>query len=186
MSHDIQAAWAATELVREIREHTADCVSNPPAPGTITAYASRESKRSWPFADGVININTAGNNYSVAMEFKRPEEGSHGILTALGQSIAYLHKGHNSAVVVIPSAYSFNDTPGDYLSQVLDQSAQSLPIGVFTYDEPDASKVSPFEDKIACARKFALAASTAIPTSVPRTETQWGHMREGSSTPDAF
>ncbi|MFC2002817.1 hypothetical protein ACFLV4_02570 [Chloroflexota bacterium] len=186
MSHDIQAAWAATELVRTIREHPEDCVSNPPAPGTISAYASRESKRSWPFADGVININTGGQNYSVAMEFKRVEEGAHGILTALGQTIAYLHKGHNSAIVVIPRAYTYNDDPGDYLRQVLDQPAQSLPIGVFTYEEPDANKVSPFEDKITCARKFVLAATTTAPVSVQRTETQWAHIREGSSTPDAF
>jgi hypothetical protein len=120
------------------------------------------------------------------MEFKRVEEGTHGILTALGQTIAYLHKGHNSAIVVIPRAYSYNDAPGDYLSQVLDQSAQILPIGVFTYDEPDANRVSPFEDKIACARKFALTASTTVPMGIQRTETQWAHMREGSSTPDAF
>jgi hypothetical protein len=186
MNHDVQAAWAATEIVRTIREHPADCVSNPPASGTMSAYAGRESKRSWPFADGVITVETAGQAYSIAMEFKRVEEGTHGILTALGQTIAYLHKGHNSAIVVIPQAYAYNDAPGDYLRQVLDQSAPVLPIGVFTYDEPDANRVSPFEDKLACTRKFALTANTTTPVSVQRTETQWAHIREGSSTPDAF
>jgi hypothetical protein len=186
MSHDIQAAWAATELVRTIREQPTDCISNPPSAGTISAFASRESKRSWPIADGVININAAGQNYSVAMEFKRVEEGAHGILTALGQTIAYLHKGHNSAIAVIPRAYSHNDAPGDYLRQVLDQSARALPIGIFTYDEPDTSRVSPFEGKIVCERKFALEANTVAPIGVQRTETQWAHIREGSSTPDAF
>ena len=122
------------------------------------------------------------------MEFKRPNEGLHGVLTAMGQSHAYLRKGYVGAVMVIPDAYAgFSDT-GNYVRDVLDLTSRSPAIGVFTYSRPDMSKVSPFANKLTLHRPFQIDAAAPVVSARPpsRTETQWAHVREGSTDPDAF
>ena len=126
--------------------------------------------------------------YSIALEFKRPNEGLHGVLTAIGQSHAYLRKGYAGSVIVIPSSYAGFGDPGPYVKDVLDLTSKSEAIGVFTYSRPDMSKVSPFAGKLHIHRTLKIDAAAPIVAAIPhaRTETQWAHVREGSTDPDAF
>ena len=170
----------------------ANCFQAPPAPGRLSGYAAREGRHTWPHADGVIELAVAAGavstEYSIAMEFKRPNEGLHGVLTAIGQSHAYLRKGYAGSVMVIPSSYAGFGDPGPYVKDVLDLTSKSEAIGVFTYSRPDMSKVSPFAGKLRIHRPLKIDAAAPIVAAIPhaRTETQWAHLREGSSDPDAF
>jgi hypothetical protein len=192
MSHDIEAAYAATELVKLFLGQPAMCFGAPPAAGSLSAFAAHEGRHSWPHADGVIELAIASGasarEYSVAVEFKRVNEGLHGVLTAMGQSHAYLRKGYAGSVIVIPSAYAGFADPGSYVRDVLDITSKAEAIGVFTYSRPDMSKVSPFAGKLHVLRSFKVdgVAPVVTPVAVSRTETQWAHIREGSSDPDAF
>lgn len=190
MNHDIQAAWATSELAQKINS-TPDSIFSDRRSDTLTAYASRESRTEWPITDGVISIEEGGRgSYAIAVEFKRPNEGLHGILTALGQAHAYLKKGYTGAIIVIPPSYESHFSPGEHLASVIEYTGPDLPIGIFTYSEPDSSLASPFKDKLQLVRPIDLARSPlqgrGTQTIQARTETQWAHLREGSSDSDAF
>ena len=106
MSHDIESAWAATELVSMFRGNIGYCFSTPPTTTALSIYASNESGRNWPISDGVIRIESTGqNSYDVALEYKRENEGLHGVLTALGQAHSYIHKEPSGSIIVIPRRY---------------------------------------------------------------------------------
>ena len=190
MSHDIQAAWATSELAQKINNSPTDVFSDRRSE-TLTAYASRESRTEWPITDGVISIEEGGREpYALAVEFKRSNEGLHGVLTALGQAHAYLKKGYTGAIIVIPPKYESHLAPGGHLASVIEYTSPDLPIGVFTYEDPDPTLASPFRDKLNCIRPLDLSRSPlgargATPIRA-RVETQWAHLREGSSDADAF
>ena len=192
MSHDHEAAFAGTEVVSHLLRTPRDCFDSPPAPNHLSGRAAREGKFEWPHSDGVIElVDTSGaapSKYNIALEFKRQNEGLHGILTAIGQSHAYLRKGYSGAVIVIPELYTSFRNPGSYVTEVLDLTSKSESIGVFTYTKPDMSLVSPFEGTLTLHRRFKIDAADPMPTGTPaaRTETQWAHVREGSTDPDAF
>lgn len=192
MSHDVEASYAAAEVVNHLLVNPECCFQTPPLPGRLSGYAAREGRHTWPHADGVIELAIAGGSnsvdYSIALEFKRPNEGLHGVLTAIGQSHAYLRKGYAGSIIVIPESYSGFADPGNYVKEILDLTSKSEAIGVFTYGRPDMSKVSPFAGKLHIQRSFKIDASPPIVAALPhaRTETQWAHVREGSTDPDAF
>ncbi|MGI0026898.1 MAG: hypothetical protein ACREAD_03560 [Nitrosopumilaceae archaeon] len=189
MVHDIEASWAAIEIAREFRTSPSNCFSIPPSSSSLSIFPSRQGRKTWPIADGVIRIEDNKNKaYDIALEFKRPNEGLHGILTAIGQSLAYVHKGFSAAIIAIPKSYETLPNPGEYVKNVLDHSGSNKPICVFTYDEPDTSIPSPFENRMRCERSISLDNVTPQPIAnqSARAETQWAHLREGSSTPDAF
>lgn len=189
MSHDIEAAWASAEVVANLRDNPSLCFARPPSSG-ISIYASSEGRRHWPVSDGLIHIETRTLNYNVAVEYKRKNEGLHGILTAIGQAHAYLHKGFNGSLIVIPNKYESHERPGNHIVEIIDATTPACPIGVFTYGEPDTSVVSPFRGKLSCLRHLDLdvrsfqTSTTQQPIS--RITTQWGHVREGSTDPHAF
>lgn len=192
MSHDIEASYAATEVVNHLMSTPASCFATVPAAGSLSGYAAREGRHSWPHADGVIELAVAGRaapkEYSIAMEFKRPNEGVHGVLTAIGQSHAYLRKGYAGAVMVIPAEYAGLANAGAYVKEVIDLTSKSESIGVFTYTRPDMSNVSPFAGRMSLQRPLKIDVEPPIAAFLPlaRTETQWAHVREGSTDPDAF
>ena len=189
MSHDIHAAWATAQIAQEINADNSSVYFDE-AVSDIYAYASRESKNIWPIADGVIALEHNSKKYSVAIEFKRTNEGLHGVLTALGQAHSYLKKGYDASFIVIPEKYDSHSDPGGHLLSVIEYTSPDVPIAIFTYNEPDPNQTSPFEGKIICRRKISLLASPFGDRSVQeiesRTETQWAHLREGSSDADAF
>lgn len=192
MSHDLEAAYAATEAASVILNDPSTCFSAPPGVQYLSAYAAREGRNSWPHADGVIEVSIDGSSedksYKIAVEFKRPNEGIHGVLTALGQAHAYLHKGFAGSLIIVPNEYTTLPETGSYLKNVLDLTSKAQTIGVMGYAAPDMSKVSPFKNKLSVSRSLDLNNYMPIPgVVVPiKTETQWAHLREGSSDPDAF
>lgn len=186
MSHDTEAAFAASQVARSLSNKE------------WSVYAGREGNRTWPLADGVIFAENARNNTNLclALEYKRPNEGVHGVLTALGQSIAYLDKGYHASIVVIPEEYSTLHDPGQYLSNVISNHDFNPRIGIYVYSAPDYSAISPFDNKLKCINKFALAEvdkklksrGDSLPVDIKQStaSTLWAHMREGTSFPDAF
>lgn len=191
MSHDLYASWATAELANQACSEPQHFFLSPPNSTNISASASREGNKTWPISDGVLHIDLQPNNsYSLAVELKRENEGLHGVLTAIGQSQAYIHKGFLGSVIVIPQQYSSHLTPGNHVSEILDRTTDNLPVGVFTYKTPDTTMASPFSGKLTCCRAIQLD-EAETPEEGPqavtsRITTQWGHMREGSSDAHAF
>jgi hypothetical protein len=135
-----------------------------------------------------VSTGEGTTEYSVALEFKRLNEGLHGVLTAIGQSHAYLRKGYAGSVIVVPEAYAGLLDTGSYVKEVLDLTSRTPAIGVFGYKPPDMSKPSPFEGCLTLSRQLQVDAAPPIsaPVQLARAETQWAHVREGSTDPDAF
>lgn len=191
MSHDLEASYAAAEVASQLLVAPESCFQNVPNRTDLSAYAAREGRNLWPHADGVIELGITGpkpKKYSVAVEFKRPNEGLHGVLTAIGQAHAYLRKGYAGSIIVVPETYSGLNGVGAYIRDVLDLTSQTPAIGVYSYSSPDMSRPSPFAGKLILGRAFQVDANPPIaaPIAPSATETQWAHVREGSTDPDAF
>lgn len=189
MSHDLYATWATTEIVRNIKDNPSLLFESGIDTSTLTAFANRESGRLWPIPDGRITTNISSRDFDTAIELKRTNEGLHGVLTAIGQSHAYLHKGYNSSIIIIPESYISHSSPGEYIRQVIDQTSANLPVGVFSYKAPDLTLTSPFHNKITCHRPVNFNINSPIIAEsrlTAATNTQWAHLREGSSEAHAF
>jgi len=192
MSHDLYATWACAEIAKIISNDQPTYFSASQLTNGWTIAAGREGGRLWPLADGVISSyhSSTNSDMNIAVEFKRINEGLHGTLTALGQSLAYLHKGYNASIIVIPDKYPSYSTPALHIKEILDLTANNMPVGVFSYEDPDLSKLRPFEKKIKCHRLPNLSLSPLVSntsiSSRPRSSTLWAHVREGMSYPDVF
>lgn len=136
----------------------------------------------------MIVVENGTTRYKIAVEFKRLNEGLHGMLTALGQSLSYLHQGNSGALIIIPRTYPSHLLPGEYVREVLDLAVGRPTVGVFSYEDPDTTLPSPFAGKLRCDRTLQVDSLPATATTVTSgtAETQWMHVREGSSTPSAF
>jgi hypothetical protein len=189
MSHDLYAAWATSEVSRMIRSNP-NLLLNGGVTNTFSVFANRESGRIWPIPDGKISAENQADKYEIGVELKRTNEGLHGVLTAIGQSQAYIHKGYSGAAIIIPNFYDSFNTPGLYITDVINNTNTDLPIGVFTYDVPDTSNPSPFLNKITCHRLFGLTNTQRITSGnfllSQKSQTQWAHLREGSTESFAF
>lgn len=189
MSHDLYASWATAEVTRMITA-SPEILFSAAAGANLSVFANRESGRKWPIPDGRISAEVQNDKYEVAIELKRTNEGLHGVLTAIGQSHAYLHKGYSGSAIIIPNTYDSFPLAGNYVSDVIARTKSDLPIGVFTYDVPDTTNPSPFYNKIKCLRKIGLTNQSIIPTgtflSNQKSSTQWAHLREGSTEAFAF
>ncbi|WP_413484241.1 hypothetical protein [Morganella psychrotolerans] len=191
MSHDLYATWACAEIANIIRTNQSLYFAHSGYTSDWTVASGREGGRLWPLADGVISsYNTAcSDDLHIAIEFKRKNEGLHGTLTALGQSLAYLHKGYHASIIVIPEKYSSHSSPATHIKDILDLTASNMPIGIFSYKEPDLSKLRPFENKVRCHRLPNLSLAPLVNAAVnsrPKSSTLWAHVREGMSYPDVF
>ncbi|MCM1186113.1 MAG: hypothetical protein NC251_08480 [Lachnoclostridium sp.] len=192
MSHDTEAAYASSEVADMIMLNQTAFFGTMGTSGRWSVCAMREGGHQWPLADGVIFAeNATHSDIKIAFEYKRPNEGVHGILTALGQSLAYLEKGYNASVIVMPDKYSSHSTPGAHIKRVIDATAPDIPISIYTYTTPDLSAVRPFQGKLNCVRAISLSncrsiSSTATASTTGSVSTLWAHMREGMSHPDAF
>ena len=106
MRHDIEATFAASELAAIFDEKQKKMFKIYKRPGEWTITARTASDRKWPFPDGMISAsNGRKEDVQIALEYKRPNETVHGILTAIGQAFAYISKGYQGAVIVIPDSY---------------------------------------------------------------------------------
>lgn len=192
MSHDLYASWATSELANIFKDTPDRCFRDPLNRDHLSLFANRESGRNWPIPDGRITADLQNSKYEIAVELKRTNEGLHGVLTAIGQSQAYINpdKGYTASVIVIPRNYDSRSNPGDYIANVINHVNPDLPVGVYSYEVPDTSIASPFRNKLQCHRDIGISLANAItntnPLSQHRSNTQWAHLREGSSEPHAF
>lgn len=190
MSHNTEADFASSELARMFVATPTLCYPAASAPTTLSATAAYEpSAAGWPKADGLVSLleSVGGAQRDIAIEYKRPQEGIHGLLTAIGQAHGYIHKGYSASAIVIPSHYPTHSTPADYVKEVLDRVSTNASIGVFRYDPPDTATATPFAGKLHCVRPFVLATGAGTRAIAGHgAKTQWVHMREGSTTRDAF
>ena len=193
MSHDIEAAYASSEIADIIMLNQNHFFGAMGTSGAWSVFAGREGGHQWPLADGVISAqNITAGDVNIAFEFKRPNEGVHGILTALGQSFAYLEKGYDASIMVIPEKYSSHATPGEHINRVINSTSPNIPISIYTYAEPNLSATRPFYGKLNCVRDIVLPSCSAISRTTGMASTSgsastlWAHMREGMSHPDAF
>ena len=94
MSHDLYATWACAEIANIIRANQSSYFANSEHNSGWTVAAGREGGRLWPLADGVISsYNTVlSDDLHIAVEFKRTNEGLHGTLPSLWQSLDYMNK----------------------------------------------------------------------------------------------
>ena len=192
MGHDTEAAYASSEIAGFLTQSQDRFFGNLGSRGQWSIYAGRESRYAWPLADGVIQAeNTSANPIKIAFEYKRPNEGVHGILTAIGQSYAYLEKGYDAAIMAFPSEYSSHPDPGGHVNRILEATSPKCPISVYTYQEPDLSATRPFKDKMRCVRAITLPdcvriGKGSIGSNKSTVSTLWAHVREGMSHPDVF
>ena len=191
MSHNVEADFAASELARMFAADPTLCYDPASLPSGLSATASYEPSSSpWPKADGLVSCLEAGAGGSqrdVAIEYKRPNEGLHGLLTAIGQAHGYVLKGYSGAAIVIPKIYTSHSAPGAYVRDVLDTVSGTNAVGVFCYSPPDTTSSTPFAGRIDCVRPLRVITSAKpVSLSVGSTKTQWVHMREGSTTRDGF
>lgn len=193
MSHDVEAAYASSEVAELMMVNQARFFGTMGTAGAWSVFAGREGGHQWPLADGVLCAqNPTARDVNIAFEFKRPNEGVHGILTALGQSYAYMEKGYDASIMVIPERFSSHPAPGEYVRRVIDAVSPDIPISIYTYSTPDLSATRPFKGKLRCVREISLPACRGIARAAAGTATSgsvstlWAHMREGMSHPDAF
>lgn len=192
-SHNSEAAYASAEIASLIQTEQNHFFNGIGVTGSWSLFAGREGGCQWPLADGVISATNPNRQLNIAFEFKRINEGVHGILTALGQSHAYLEKGYDASVMCIPSNYPSHNHPGEHVRRIIESTAPDIPIWVFVYDEPDLSATRPFQGKLTCVRDIALSScrtmlrsASATVSTTGRVTTLWAHVREGMSHPDAF
>lgn len=191
-SHNTEAAYASAEIASIIQNQQDHFFNGLGTAGAWSLFAGREGGCQWPLADGVISATNPNKQFNIAFEFKRPNEGVHGILTALGQSYVYLEKGYDASVMCIPCRYSSHNNPGNHVNRIIEATAPDIPIWIFTYDNPDLSATRPFLNKITCVRDNALSLCRTIQgtsgsaSTASRVTTLWAHVREGMSHPDAL
>ena len=162
MSHDSEAAYASGEIADIIQGKAVKFFGTLTAGGTWTLSAGREGSTKWPLADGLIqaiNSKPAVQKVNIAFEYKRPNEGVHGILTAVGQSLAYLEKGYDASVICIPQVYTSHADPGTHVRNIIETTAPDAPITVYTYDTPNMAHPKPFSKKLTCVRDIDVSKS---------------------------
>jgi hypothetical protein len=120
-NHHTEADFAASELARLFADDPSLCYAAGTAPAALSTTASYEASSSgWPLADGVVGlVEPGGAQKFIAVEYKRVQEGVHGLLTAIGQAQAYRHKGYNGAAIVVPREYRTHARPAEYVAEVL-------------------------------------------------------------------
>jgi hypothetical protein len=190
-SHNAEADFAGSELARIFAADPQLCYAGIERPPEISVSATNEpSAAAWPRADGVLSVLEARTEVrrSIALEYKRANEGVHGLLTAIGQAHAYVHKGYHGVAIVVPTRYATLAEVGAYVAGVLDEVSTAKAIGVFTYEDPDTTSPTPFAGRLVCHRPLQTVADTTRRPALggAGTRTQWVHMREGSTTRDAF
>ena len=75
----------------------------------------------------------------MSFEFKPPTETKRGILTGLGQAIAYLQRSSVSFLIAPEEIEGYNMK--GYLNDLFKNLLKKIPVGLITYDINDPSKV---------------------------------------------
>ena len=186
MDHDTEAQWAASEIARNIIANNTICFSQNNLTSDVFAV---KPPTTWPKPDGLVTVEIGSNRYAIAVEYKRPNEGKHGVLTAMGQALAYIKKGYSGTVIVVPESYPDEPDTGTYIKNVIDLCCGDKPIGVFTYDHTaNILSSSSFVGKIKCHREINLDTipNAVAPPELMKSEQAWAFVREGETTPNVI
>ena len=97
-----------------------------------------KSESNFPSPDGTFY--DPQNNFSIALEFKPPTETKRGILTGLGQSIAYLNK-HSLSYLVVPSKVEYFDMKSYMLQLFKTKISHKMPIALVVYDHENITNI---------------------------------------------
>jgi hypothetical protein len=94
--------------------------------------------QSFPSPDSMLF--DPSQNRSIALEFKPPTENKRGILTGVGQAVAYLKSASISYLVVPSRLEGYNLS--EYLKELFESTiCGKLPLGVITYNDDEAREV---------------------------------------------
>jgi hypothetical protein len=185
VDHNTEAGEVAIAIAKKIDTDPLDCLKKKIYTETSSYVGTPKDKR-WPHPDSQITVLDVGKKdqqISIGIEFKREAEKSHGTLTALGQSLAYLDKGYDATIMLFPESYGKTlENPAKYVNDILDKFCDAA-IGIFTYKKTSGG----FE--VTCNRKINLAnrkTSTSSSKGLKAENTVWTHYREGSGTPDTY
>lgn len=184
MNHDVEAAFAASELADFFDKNQKKIFEIYKRPGEWTITAGACSDKNWPFPDGKISAaNGTKGDVQIALEYKRTNENVHGILTALGQAFAYISKGYQGTAIVIPDNYPTCSNPADQLVNFINAANTKAPIGVYTYKSSliIPGKIS-FKGNLREERALEFQSEKIKKVArVSKDSTIWVHFREGSS-----
>lgn len=187
MKHDVEAAFAASELADIFDKNQKKLLKIFKRPGKWILTAGASPDKNWPFPDGMISASNGKKaDVQVAIEYKRPNEGVHGVLTALGQAFAYISKGYQGTAIVIPDKYPACNDPAKQIIQFINAANSKAPIGVYTYKtaliapgsvsfKGNLNEEKPLVFHSGAVKKLAGSSKDS---------TIWVHFREGSSEYD--
>jgi hypothetical protein len=183
MDHNTEAQWAAIEIAKCIIIDNNIVFSQNTATEDVFAV---KPPTTWPRPDALVTATTTNDKYAIAVEYKRIKEGRHGVLTAMGQALGYIHKGYSGVLLVVPKSYPDEPDTGAYTKSVLDFSCKDKPIGVFTYDPTlNILSSSSFAHQIHCDREISLdTQSVPAEPEVMGSQQAWAFVREGETTPN--
>ncbi|MDM1758772.1 hypothetical protein HX127_14645 [Acinetobacter sp. 256-1] len=183
MSHDLHANLALEGLADYIRHNQKTVFADHEYKSGWSISIGKESGRVWPIADGLIKAahQSGKQKIHIALEFKSENEGLHGTLTAIGQALAYLNKGYDAAIIVIPDKYKTHDTPYNVIKGILKEHAPDAPINVITYNTTNNNLIHNTPLKLQ-----KLSTNKKGSNEKPIGSTLWAHVREGMSHPDAL
>lgn len=133
-NHHLQAKLATDSILSKFKTSEWDCVNNI---GTGLYRVGCDS--SFPSPDAAFFEDSA--KMMITFEFKPPTETKRGILTGLGQSIAYLSNSNLSYLIIPEMLEDFRIA--DYMTDLFSkQIKDNLPVGLIKYDNNNPTNVS--------------------------------------------
>jgi uncharacterized protein YnzC (UPF0291/DUF896 family) len=109
----------------------------------------------FPSPDAAFYDDT--NKILVSFEFKPPTETKRGILTGLGQSIAYLNNSNLSYLIVPEKLEDFEI--GKYMTDLFTKQIETnLPVGLITYENDNPTNISLVHNVTSLSKKLEFKA----------------------------
>jgi len=136
VNHHILGKIATDSILKKFKEGDWKCCGNIGKEFYRTGVPASHPSPDHAFADDV-------NKIRVTFEFKPPTESKRGILTGLGQSVAYLNNSDIS-YLIIPKKLAENDfNIEDEMREIFEkQIAGNLPVGLIVFENDEPSEVS--------------------------------------------
>lgn len=130
MHHNLQARRATDTILQNWRDGSWQ------NPNISTELHLTKVDTNFPSPDGCLFEPRSKTR--IALEFKPGDrETQRGLLTGIGQCIAYLNK-NGAAYLIAPNSVSDNSRIGDYLEETFKKNIyHKLPIGLITYSDHD-------------------------------------------------
>lgn len=146
--HHLLAKITTDSILKKFKEGDWKCCGN-----IGTDFYRTGVDSSFPSPDAAFYDD--GNKIMVSFEFKPPTENKRGILTGLGQSVAYLNSS-NISYLIIPKKLEDYDLQ-DYMKNLFSNLVgDNLPIGLIAYDNDHPSEVSVIHnvDRLSVVKRF--------------------------------